>query len=89
MLAGTGQLALTQSGGAGFASDLATVAAYNISDPTSFFKQLLFKSYVDQVRLQMQMLADGQQSHTLNPILMTLLRFGCKIQQPKGDSVGP
>ena len=62
MLAGTGQLALTQSGGAGFASDLATVAAYNISDPTSFFKQLLFKSYVNQVRLQMLAIySDGLQ----------------------------
>ena len=50
LLQGTGQLDLTQSGGAGFASDYASISAFNLSDPTSFFKQLLFKTYVNQAR---------------------------------------
>lgn len=47
---GVGQLPLSGSGGAGFATDPSTIATFNISDATSFFQQLLLQPYVNQVR---------------------------------------
>ena len=49
-LAGCGQAALTQSPGDGFATDANTIKALNLSDPTSFFKTLLLRPYVNQAR---------------------------------------
>ena len=50
-LEGVGQLSLSQSGGAGFATDPATVSAFNISSAADFFQQLLLQPYIDQVGL--------------------------------------
>ena len=48
-LEGVGQLPLSGSGGAGFATDPATIAAFNISSAGPFFQQLLLQPYVAQV----------------------------------------
>ena len=49
LVQGVGQLPLSGSGGAGFATDLSTVQAFNISSASSFFQQLLLQPYVNQV----------------------------------------
>lgn len=51
-LQGAGQTALTRSPGDGFAADTATLQKYNFSDPSAFFKTLLVRPYVNQVRLE-------------------------------------
>jgi hypothetical protein len=48
-LQGAGQTALTRSPGDGFVTDTATLQKYNFSDPSSFFKTLLVRPYVNQV----------------------------------------
>ena len=50
MAAGTGQTALTRSPGDGFATDSNLIQKYNLSDPNAFFKTLLIRPYVNQVK---------------------------------------
>lgn len=49
-LQGAGQTSLTKSPGDGYVTDTATLQKYNLSDPSAFFKTLLVRPYVNQVR---------------------------------------
>lgn len=51
-LQGSGQTAVTKSPGDGYITDTATLQKYNLSDPSAFFKTLLIRPYVNQVRPQ-------------------------------------
>ena len=48
-LQGAGQTAVTDSPGDGFITDTTTLQNNNLSDPSSFFKTLLIRPYVNQV----------------------------------------